>query len=40
MKCVCGATVPLTSSSSLCKGCLSNPFDEHGNYDPIYDDGY
>jgi hypothetical protein len=25
MKCVCGATVPLGSRSSLCQGCLSAP---------------
>ena len=30
MKCVCGATVPLSSRSSICKGCLSH--DEDGNY--------
>ena len=25
MKCVCGATVPLTSRSSLCQSCLNAP---------------
>lgn len=37
MKCVCGATVPLSSRSSLCDGCLrsgGDPFDD----DPYYPD--
>ena len=25
MKCVCGATVPLSSRSSICQGCLYPP---------------
>jgi hypothetical protein len=25
MKCTCGASVPLTSRVSLCKGCLHDP---------------
>ena len=34
MKCVCGATVPLTSRSSLCHSCLTapdpgDPYDEY-----------
>lgn len=34
MKCVCGATVPLGSRSSLCEGCLSRPDpDDPGSYD-------
>ncbi len=33
MKCVCGASVPLTSRSSLCSGCLRWPYDSDG-----YDD--
>lgn len=40
MKCVCGASVPLTSRSSLCQGCLYSPYDEYGNYDPAYEDDY
>jgi hypothetical protein len=28
MKCVCGATVPLNSHSSLCNTCLQNAFCE------------
>ena len=31
MKCVCGASVPLTSAYSLCQGCL---------YAPDHDDPY
>lgn len=31
MKCTCGATVPLTSRSSLCHNCLTAP-DEYGEY--------
>jgi len=35
MKCVCGATVPLSSRSSLCQGCLNAPDedDPYGRYD-------
>ena len=42
MKCVCGATVPLTSRSSLCKACMrrdyeddfdSYEYDDYGDYD-------
>ena len=25
MKCLCGATVPLSSKSSICDGCLNGP---------------
>lgn len=32
MKCVCGATVPLTSRSSLCERCLRDPEDDDGYY--------
>jgi hypothetical protein len=28
MKCTCGASVPLTSNSSMCKGCLGRMFRE------------
>jgi len=38
MKCVCGATVPLSSPTSLCDGCLRRSFAEEDGYDP-YDDG-
>lgn len=30
MKCTCGASVPLTSRSSLCASCLKNDDDEGG----------
>lgn len=30
MKCVCGATVPLTSRYSICEGCMSRGLDEDG----------
>jgi hypothetical protein len=34
MKCVCGATVPLHSRSSLCQSCLNAPDpDDPGGYD-------
>jgi len=35
MKCVCGATVPLSSRSSLCESCLNapDPDDPYGCYD-------
>ena len=35
MKCVCGASVPLTSRYSLCQGCLNapDPDDPYGGYD-------
>ena len=29
MKCVCGASVPLTSQSSLCASCLRNDNEEY-----------
>ena len=34
MKCVCGATVPLGSRSSLCESCLNapDPDDPYGDY--------
>ena len=32
MKCVCGASVPLTSRSSLCAGCLSSSDDDEGGW--------
>lgn len=32
MKCVCGATVPLTSRSSLCAGCLRRGNDDDEFY--------
>ena len=32
MKCVCGASVPLTSSSSLCSTCLKSDDDEEGGW--------
>jgi len=39
MKCVCGATVPLSSRSSLCEGCLSqNDDDPYGDENRFYDD--
>ena len=42
MKCVCGASVPLTSRYSLCVGCLyaPDPDDPNAYYDdyPDYDD--
>lgn len=40
MKCVCGATVPLSSRSSLCGPCLRapDPDDPYG-WDDGYDDG-
>jgi hypothetical protein len=42
MKCVCGATVPLTSRSSLCAGCLHGSFgyadgDYEGYYESVYE---
>ena len=37
MKCTCGATVPLTSRSSLCAGCLRS--DGYGGYPDDYEDG-
>lgn len=49
MKCVCGATVPLNSRSSLCRTCLnddihrgSDEYDDYGDYDDYvdYDDPY
>lgn len=37
MKCVCGATVPITSRSSLCAACLA-PEPACSDYDPPVDD--
>ena len=37
MKCTCGATVPITSRSSLCAGCLRGPY-EDGSYGFGYED--
>ena len=42
MKCVCGASVPLSSRSSLCRGCLGGPFqggyeDYEGHYEAAYE---
>lgn len=37
MKCVCGTTVPLTSRSSLCNGCLTAP-DPYNPEEYPYDD--
>jgi hypothetical protein len=42
MKCVCGASVPLSSRSSLCQGCLRGPFqggyeDYEGHYEAAYE---
>jgi hypothetical protein len=34
MKCVCGATLPLTSRFSICDGCMQDPDD------PAYEDDY
>lgn len=34
MKCVCGATVPLTSRSSLCEPCLRGPDPDPWEPDP------
>jgi hypothetical protein len=33
MKCVCGATVPLSSRSSLCRSCLADPDDPSDRFD-------
>jgi len=38
MKCVCGASVPLDSPTSLCHGCLNQPTMDDEYYD--YDDEY
>ena len=42
MKCVCGATLPLTSRSSLCRSCLyEDGYDydyENGGYEYDYGD--
>ena len=32
MKCVCGVSVPLTSQSSLCAGCLKSDDGEEGGW--------
>jgi len=42
MKCTCGASVPLTSRSSLCGPCLRGPFqggfeDYEGYYESAYE---
>jgi hypothetical protein len=36
MKCVCGATVPLSSRSSLCSTCLSRD-EEGGSHNALFD---
>lgn len=41
MKCVCGASVPLHNSSSLCRSCLREDNDDDffdGDYDDDNDD--
>jgi hypothetical protein len=41
MKCVCGATVPLHSSSSLCQACLNSArWGDDYDYDDYDDYGY
>ena len=44
MKCVCGASVPLHSSSSLCKSCLRgddevDDYYDGGEYESEWDSG-
>lgn len=40
MRCVCGATVPLTSRSSICRTCLEGNREDLDTYYPEdYDDG-
>ena len=36
MKCVCGATIPLTNKSSLCESCLKDPDDPYNDFVPDY----
>lgn len=38
MKCVCGASVPLTSASSLCTACLRAPGVDGFDCDDEFDD--
>jgi hypothetical protein len=38
MKCVCGATVPLRSKSSLCSSCLNAPDPNDPYGDEFYED--
>jgi len=37
MKCVCGATVPLSSHSSLCQSCLSSDPEDFDDWDDSMD---
>ena len=37
MKCVCGASLPLISRSSICKSCLRDPESEDSSEDYEYD---
>ena len=37
MKCVCGATVPLSSGSSMCRGCLSRSYDDSWGLNSDFD---
>ena len=41
MRCVCGAEVPLTSRSSICRACLTAGDEDFGgpDYPEDYDDG-
>jgi hypothetical protein len=36
MKCVCGASVPLSSRFSICAGCMRRSRIEDGDYDDDY----
>ena len=38
MRCVCGAAVPITSRSSLCKSCLRDPDGFDDEEDPYEDE--
>lgn len=38
MRCTCGAVVPLSSHSSICRDCLNALSDEEGYYDDDCDD--
>ena len=41
MKCVCGASVPLSSRSSLCEGCLRGSFQgDYEDYEGYYESAY
>jgi len=37
MRCVCGATIPIDSRSSLCDSCLHDPYD-HRDLADYYDE--